>query len=190
MKNNKLLPQNLLMIEYYDITIEIGNDPYVKFFRAHMVILQYRSTYLQKILTTNKRKNDGTLVHIKLPNISPEVRLAQNPELPSDPANFSKEDFDNLRNNLQNCIPHIRFYNLSSNEFSNEVLPYNKILPEELYEELLEYFLYSNNQSIKQSIPRMATKKNNIVSKIITTQHTELNINLETDRLKIMDVSN
>ncbi|GET62017.1 BTB/POZ protein [Rhizophagus irregularis DAOM 181602=DAOM 197198] len=73
MKNNKLLPQNLLMIEYYDITIEIGNDPYVKFFRAHMVILQYRSTYLQKILTTNKRKNDGTLVHIKLPNISPEV---------------------------------------------------------------------------------------------------------------------
>ncbi|EXX62344.1 hypothetical protein RirG_162630 [Rhizophagus irregularis DAOM 197198w] len=61
------------MIEYYDITIEIGNDPYVKFFRAHMVILQYRSTYLQKILTTNKRKNDGTLVHIKLPNISPEV---------------------------------------------------------------------------------------------------------------------
>ncbi|PKK66717.1 BTB-domain-containing protein [Rhizophagus irregularis] len=182
MKNNKLLPQNLLMIEYYDITIEIGNDPYVKFFRAHMVILHYSSTKLQKILTTNKRKNDGTLVHIKLPNISPEVRLAQNPELPSDPANFSKEDFDNLRNNLQNCIPHIRFYNLSSNEFSNEVLPYNKILPEELYEELLEYFLYSNNQSIKQSKPRMATKKNNIVSKIITTQHAELNINPEMDR--------
>ncbi|GBC32785.1 BTB/POZ protein [Rhizophagus irregularis DAOM 181602=DAOM 197198] len=182
MKNNKLLPQNLLMIEYYDITIEIGNDPYVKFFRAHMVILQYRSTYLQKILTTNKRKNDGTLVHIKLPNISPESDILQMDEI--------QEDFDNLRNNLQNCIPHIRFYNLSSNEFSNEVLPYNKILPEELYEELLEYFLYSNNQSIKQSIPRMATKKNNIVSKIITTQHTELNINLETDRLKIMDVSN
>ncbi|PKC01297.1 hypothetical protein RhiirA5_426934, partial [Rhizophagus irregularis] len=120
--------------EYYDVTIEVGNDPYVKFFRAHMVILHYRSTYLQKILTTNKRKSDGTLVHIKLPNISPESDilqmdeiqvwnhvlkwgLAQNPELPSDPANFSKEDFDNLRNNLQNCIPHIRFYNLSSNEF-------------------------------------------------------------------------
>ncbi|CAB4415507.1 unnamed protein product [Rhizophagus irregularis] len=170
-----------------------------------MVILHYRSTYLQKILTTNKRKNYGTLVHIKLPIISPDIilryiyggsisldehvwnhvlkwGLAQNPELPSDPANFSKEDFDNLRNNLQNCIPHIRFYNLSSNEFSNEVLPYNKILPEELYEELLEYFLYSNNQSIKQSKPRMTTKKNNIDSKIITTQHTELNINLEMDR--------
>ncbi|GBC27885.2 carbohydrate-binding module family 13 protein [Rhizophagus irregularis DAOM 181602=DAOM 197198] len=53
MEDNKLLPklsQNLLEIlndeEYYDITIEVGNDPY---------------------------KNDGTLAHIKLSNISPEI---------------------------------------------------------------------------------------------------------------------
>ena len=45
MIDNKFLPklsQNLLEIlndeEYYDITIEVGNDPYVKIFRAHMVI--------------------------------------------------------------------------------------------------------------------------------------------------------
>ncbi|GBC52912.2 BTB/POZ protein [Rhizophagus irregularis DAOM 181602=DAOM 197198] len=55
MEDNKLLPKlsrNLLEIlndeEYYDITIEVGNDPYVK-------------------------KNDGTLTHIKLSNISPEI---------------------------------------------------------------------------------------------------------------------
>ena len=76
MVDNKFLPklsQNLLEIlddeEYYDITIEVGNDPYVKVFRAHMVILNYRSPYLKKILSTNKKKNDGALVHIKLPNI-------------------------------------------------------------------------------------------------------------------------
>ena len=80
MVDNKFLPklsQNLLEIlddeEYYDITIEIGNDPYVKVFRAHMVILNYRSPYLRRILSTNKEKNDGTLVQIKLPNISPET---------------------------------------------------------------------------------------------------------------------
>jgi hypothetical protein len=63
MDNNKLLPklsQNLLEIlndeEYYDITIEVGNDPYVKVFRAHMVILHYRSCYLQRILSTTKKK--------------------------------------------------------------------------------------------------------------------------------------
>ena len=80
MNDNKLLPklsQNLLEIlddnEYYDITIEVGNDSYVKVFRAHMVILHYRSPYLKRILSTNKKKNDGTLAHIKLTNISPEI---------------------------------------------------------------------------------------------------------------------
>ena len=70
------LSQNLLEIlndeKYYDITIEVGNDPYIKIFRAHMVILNYRSPYLKRILSINKKKNDGTLVQIKLPNILPE----------------------------------------------------------------------------------------------------------------------
>ena len=71
------LTQNLLEIlndeEYYDITIEVGNDPHVKIFRAHMVILNYRSPYLRRILSTNKKKHDGTLAHIKLSNILPEI---------------------------------------------------------------------------------------------------------------------
>jgi hypothetical protein len=82
MDDNKLLPklsQNLLEIlndeEYYDITIEVGNDPYVKVFRAHMVILYYRSPYLRRILSTIGKKNDGTLSLIKLPNILPEIFL-------------------------------------------------------------------------------------------------------------------
>ncbi|PKY28594.1 BTB-domain-containing protein, partial [Rhizophagus irregularis] len=77
---DKFLPklsQNLLEIlddeEYYDITIEVGNDPNVKVFRAHMVILNYRSPYLRRILSTNKKKNDGTLTSIKLSNILPEI---------------------------------------------------------------------------------------------------------------------
>ncbi|GBB99847.1 hypothetical protein RclHR1_36530001 [Rhizophagus clarus] len=80
MIDNKLLPklsQNLLEIledeEYYNITIEVGNDPYVKTFHAHMVILNYRSPYLKRILATNKKKNDETLINIKLPNILPET---------------------------------------------------------------------------------------------------------------------
>ena len=82
MYDNKFLPklsQNLLEIlnddEYYDITVEVGNDPDIKIFRAHMVILNYRSPYLRRILSTNvdEKRNDGTLTHIKLPNILPEI---------------------------------------------------------------------------------------------------------------------
>ncbi len=59
--------------EYYDVTIEVGEDPNVKIFRAHMSILCYRSPYLRRTLASDKKKNDGALARIKLPNISPEI---------------------------------------------------------------------------------------------------------------------
>ncbi|CAB4426083.1 unnamed protein product [Rhizophagus irregularis] len=323
MVDNKLLPklsQNLLEIlndeEYYDITIEVGSDPYVKVFRAHMAILNYRSPYLRRVLSTNKKKNDGTLAHIKLPNILPEIfqivlryiyggkislkefdnsiiikimiaanelslhelipylesflienkanwmeqnfnliyqisfednsflklqkfcndiiskepkkifnspnfssipekllitlaqndnlqmneiqvwehvikwGLAQNPELPSDPTSFSKNDFNALRNTLQQCISSIRFHNLGSKEFLKKVKPYKKVLPKELYNDLLDYFL--DNDS-KKPVPRIIEKNNknkgyskNIVSKIITFQHLKL-ISKWIDRLEITE---
>ena len=58
---------------YYDITIEVGNDPNVKIFRAHMIILCYRSPFLRRTLSSNKKNDNGSLAHIKLSNISPDT---------------------------------------------------------------------------------------------------------------------
>ena len=58
--------------EYYDVTIEVGEDPNVKIFRAHTNILYCRSPYLRRSLASSKRNNDNVLAHLKLPNISPE----------------------------------------------------------------------------------------------------------------------
>ena len=59
--------------EYCDITIEVGQDPDVKVFRAHKNILCYRSPYLRRDLTSKKRNNDGVLTHLRLSNVSPEI---------------------------------------------------------------------------------------------------------------------
>ncbi|GES96415.1 BTB/POZ protein [Rhizophagus clarus] len=285
------LSQNLLEIlndeEYYDIIIEVGNDPNIKIFRAHMVILDYRSSYLRRILATNKKKIDETLmVQIKLPNILPEIfhiilryiyggklsledydnldiikiliasnelnlqelvtyiqsfmiknkadwmeqnfnliyqtsfenksflelqgycidlmcnapdkifksldfisipekilvaliqsdnlqmseiqiweyvlkwGLAQNPGLSSNPSNYSKNDFATLKNTLQQCMPFIRFHGLTSKEFANNILPYKKVLPDDLYKGLLESFLglQSDSKLNYQSKPRTSKK--------------------------------
>ena len=55
---------------YYDIIVEVGEDPNVKIFRAHMNILCYRSPYLRQTLESSKKNNDNALVHIKLSDIS------------------------------------------------------------------------------------------------------------------------
>jgi len=71
------LSQNYIEIldddEDYDVTIEVGKVPNVKIFRAHAIILYYRSPYLRRILASNKKTNNGNLSHIKLSNILPEI---------------------------------------------------------------------------------------------------------------------
>ncbi|GBC27266.2 BTB/POZ protein [Rhizophagus irregularis DAOM 181602=DAOM 197198] len=313
MVDNKLLPklsQNLLETlgdeEYYDITIEVGKDPDVKIFRAHRVILNYRSPYLRRVLSTNKKKSDGTLTNIKLPNILPEIfqiilryiyggiipleeynifdilkilvavnelslqelipflesfllenkenwveqhfdliyqisyendsfleirkccidliskepnkifnspnfssiseklliatiqnnnlrmseirtwehvikwGLAQNPELPPEYTSFSKDDINTLKNTLQQCIPHIRFQNLTSKEFLHNIFPHREILPKGLYIDLLKFFLNSDYR------PSDKSSSKGVDSVIISNQHVEL-ISKWVNKLEITD---
>ena len=71
------LSQNYIEVldddEYYDITIEVGEDPNVKIFHAHMIVLCYRSPFLRRTLASNKKNDNGVLSHIKLSNISPDI---------------------------------------------------------------------------------------------------------------------
>ncbi|RGB25524.1 hypothetical protein C1646_723553 [Rhizophagus diaphanus] len=99
--------------------------------------------------------------------------IAQNPKLSFDPTIFSKEDFNTLKNSIQQFIPYIKFYNLTSEEFSAKVLPYKKVLPKELYKDLLKNYL-------------CPSKPKGIDSKIITFQVAEL-ISKWINRLEITD---
>ena len=105
--------------------------------------------------------------------------IAQNLGLPSDPTSYSKDDFNALKNTLQQCIPFIKFYDLTSKEFLDNVFPYEKILPKELYKDLFKTFLSLLDLNCKptdKSKPRMSRtdKERNVNSKIITYQHAEL----------------
>ncbi|GET03153.1 carbohydrate-binding module family 13 protein [Rhizophagus clarus] len=108
--------------------------------------------------------------------------IAQNPELPSDFSDYSKDDFDTLKKTLQECIPFIKFYNLTSEEFLGNVYPFKKIISKELREPLVEHFLNPVNQTTKKLI----RPKNTIDSRIIAYQHSEL-ISKWVDRLESTD---
>ncbi|GBC03047.1 hypothetical protein RclHR1_04970001 [Rhizophagus clarus] len=292
------LSQNYIEVleddEYFDITIEVGKDPNVKIFRAHMIILCYRSPFLRRTLASNKKNNDGTLVHIKFPNISPEIfqiilkyiyggiislneqepseilrilvaadklhlqelidylqkylienksewmeqyfeliyqtsfqsnsllelqefctnfmakspekvfksldftlisekslvslikrddlkmkeievwenllkwGLEKHPTLLLDPTTWSDDDFKMMKNTLQDCIPLVRFFSLSSDEFIQKVRPYKKLLNRQLYEELLNSYLNSDSEpSDNILLPRYRYSDDIIDSKIV-----------------------
>src|SRR5438034_4031956 len=100
-------------------------------------------------------------------------------ELPSDLTNYSKDNFKTLKNTSQQCVPFIRFYNLTSREFLDKVFLYREILPKELCTDLLKTFLTlsdPDSKPINKSKPRMTSEINlrTVDSKIITYQHAEL----------------
>ncbi|GET03210.1 carbohydrate-binding module family 13 protein [Rhizophagus clarus] len=115
-----------------------------------------------------------------------EWGIAQNPGLPSDPSNYSKDDFVTLKNSLQHLIPFIKFNNLTSKEYMDKVYPYKKIIPKDLRENLLRYFMDQQNNNPE---PKTIVKKTDLKgfdSNIIAFQHFEL-ISKWIDGLKITD---
>src|SRR3954453_2030943 len=95
----------------------------------------------EKLLVTLIQNDNLQMSEIQVWECVLKWGLAQNPELPNDPTSFSIDDFNSLTNTLQQCIPFIKFFELTSKEFINKVLPYKKILPKELYQDLLKHFL-------------------------------------------------
>jgi hypothetical protein len=131
----------------------------------------YFSTIPEKVLISLVQNDNLWMREIQIWEYVLKWGYAQNPELPSDPSSFSKNDFNILKNTLQQCIPFMRFKDMTSKEFSDKVLPYKKILPKELYKNLLKTFLnlHPDSSPSGKLIPR---KK--IDSNIITFQHAEL----------------
>jgi len=75
----------------------------------------------EKLLVTLIQNDNLQMSDIQVWERVIEWGLAQNPEIPSDPTSFSKDDFNNLKNTLQQCIPFVKFHNLSSREFSKNL---------------------------------------------------------------------
>ncbi|GBC12364.2 BTB/POZ protein [Rhizophagus irregularis DAOM 181602=DAOM 197198] len=87
--------------------------------------------------------------------------IAQSSELSSDLSSYTKDDFNTLKDILKQCIPFIKFYDLTSKEFLDKVYPYKKIIPKELRENLIEYYLNHDHSPIRQKIIKEIVKDSN-----------------------------
>ncbi|RIB23949.1 hypothetical protein C2G38_2032280 [Gigaspora rosea] len=58
------------------------------------------------------KRDDLQMDEIKIWNHVIEWGIAQNSEMPSDPKNWSNENFLTLKTTLQNCLPYIRYFQI------------------------------------------------------------------------------
>ncbi|RGB24677.1 hypothetical protein C1646_803797 [Rhizophagus diaphanus] len=91
--------------------------------------------------------------------------IEQIPSLGSDKHRWSNSNYETLKETLNQLIPHIRFVEISAADYFVKVRPYKAIIPNDIYNEVKEYF-------IKGTLPKSITltpriKQSFIESKII-----------------------
>ncbi|CAG8452163.1 7863_t:CDS:2 [Acaulospora morrowiae] len=74
--------------------------------------------------------------------------------LPDDVADWKQRDFDSLGSVIQKFLPHIRFFQMSAEEFDSKVSPYRPIFPDDLYEDILWNFIKPDRPKKNQVLPK------------------------------------
>jgi hypothetical protein len=112
--------------------------------------------------------------------------LAQNPTLNPDLNTWSDNDFKIMENTLQNCLPLIRFFSLSSKDFLQKVHPYKNLLKRQFYENLLNSHLDPDSEPTDNiSLPRNIKIDGIIDSKIVNNLNIISAISRRIDKMVI-----
>ncbi|RHZ67403.1 hypothetical protein Glove_301g28 [Diversispora epigaea] len=78
---------------------------------------------------------------LKFGIMSSSGRIAQTSTLSTNLEEWSKENFLTLKITLQQCLPHIRYFHLSSIQVVDKIKPYKKIIDKQLWEDINQHLL-------------------------------------------------
>jgi hypothetical protein len=151
------------------------------------ILLSFNSTSLtERSLISLIKRDDLQMKEVEVWEHVLKWGLAQNPTLIPDPNTWSDDDFEAMRNILQHCLPLIRFFSLSSREFSQKVRPYQKLLNRQLYEDLVDSYMDPDSRPSENiSLPRNIKIERIIDSKIVTNLCMLKTISRQTDKMDI-----
>src|SRR3954451_6323323 len=127
----------------------------------------FKSTYFtslpEKFLVQIIKNDDLQMKEVEIWEHVLKWGLAQNPTLILDPDTWSDDDFKSMENTLQHCLPSIRFFSLSSKEFSQKARPYKKLLNRQLYEDLSNSYMDPDSEPNENISPPRNIKINGII---------------------------
>ncbi|RIB04936.1 hypothetical protein C2G38_640678 [Gigaspora rosea] len=113
-------------------------------------------------------RDDLQMEEIKIWKYVIKWGIAQNPDLPANSKDWTYENFLSLKTTLQNCLPLIRFFQISGDDIYEYVHPYKKILEKALWKDV-KMRLISPNKPVSSKILPSRT----ILTKKLPTRITE-----------------
>ncbi|RIB22551.1 hypothetical protein C2G38_2173710 [Gigaspora rosea] len=69
---------------------------------------------------------------------------ARTPDLPSNLEEWTDENFKSLKATLQHCLPHIRYFQIPSEDVLKKIKPYHNILEKNVWDDILAKYLAPN----------------------------------------------
>ncbi|RIB28878.1 hypothetical protein C2G38_1336095 [Gigaspora rosea] len=130
------------------------------------------SSLQENALVSLISRDDLQMEEIKIWNLVIEWGIAQNPGLASNPKSWSNESFLSLKTTLQNILPHIRYFQMSSDDINNNVQPYQQILDKELWDDITKKLMSADQQLSSKILPPRV-----ILAPILPTRNSEPVIN-------------
>ncbi|RHZ81886.1 hypothetical protein Glove_117g127 [Diversispora epigaea] len=103
------------------------------------------------LLVSLLKRNDSQMKETEIWDYVIKWGIAQNPTLPKNLGEWSKENIITLKTTLQKCLPYIRYFHLSADEVRHSIKPYKKILDEQLWKDI-NFHLSSPKQYVKSII--------------------------------------
>ncbi|RHZ89546.1 hypothetical protein Glove_13g254 [Diversispora epigaea] len=88
-------------------------------------------------------------------------------------------DFQILKNTLQLCLPHIRYFQISGENIMEKVFPYRQILDENLWADILNYSMAPNKTITSKILPPRKIFATQLPNRGYTFQITSSIINIE-----------
>ncbi|RHZ70147.1 hypothetical protein Glove_275g68 [Diversispora epigaea] len=106
---------------------------------------------------------------------------SKNPTLPANPDEWTTDDFIALKTTLKNCLPHVRYFNMSSEKVLEKLWPYLQLFEPKLWLEINTKLLTPEKQIsslilpprkiLSATLPTRTTQIPSIPSNIITNEH-------------------
>ncbi|RHZ86347.1 hypothetical protein Glove_52g148 [Diversispora epigaea] len=125
------------------------------------------------------KRDDLKIEEIKIWDHVIKWGIAQNSTLPTNSEEWTNENFEALKIALQQCLPLIRYFHISSEDIWEKVKTYEKILEKQLWDDMIQHHMFPN-KPVKSlvlpprtifSTPKLPPRVNEPFSTIINKEH-------------------